>query len=167
MNEEITFAATTGAADQATVALFVAGREWSQNIPNGFPRFMVRATVVIAAGTEDTWGLPVAIVMERDLMNGVYAVIGAWVVAANALAFRIQFPSMQTYNGRQLRPGGLIQNTAALNPMPNQRFGFGEWGRFHTFELPSIQIYSDAAGGTYEVRLELTYLGQSNSLLQQ
>jgi hypothetical protein len=74
---------------------------------------------------------------------------------------------MQTYNGRQLRPGGLIQNTAALNPMPNQRFGFGEWGRFHTFELPSIQIYSDAAGGTYEVRLELTYLGQSNSLLQQ
>lgn len=167
MNEEITLSATTGAADQASAALFVAGPGWNQNIPQGFPRFMARATVVIAAGAEDTWGLPVAIVMERDLLNGVYAVTGAWVVAANALAFRIQFPSMPTFNGRQLRPGGLTQNTAALNPMGIQRFGFGEWGRFHTFELPSIQIYSDAAGGTYEVRLELVYLGNSTALLQQ
>lgn len=167
MNEEITIEHTNGAADQVTSLLYLAAPQFSRNIPSGFPRLNVRATVVIAAGAENTWGLPVAITLERALQNGVYAVVGAWVVAANGIAFRLVFPSAPSYSGRQLRPGSLVQNTTTIIPIDQQREGYGEWGRFHTFEPPSIQILSDAAGGTYEVRLDCIYLGQSQSLLIQ
>ena len=104
---------------------------------------------------------------DRLGRNGVYAVVGCWVVAANALAFRLRFPAQPGVGGKQFRPGGLVQDAANLQPHPMFNGGLGEWGRFHTFELPQIQVLADAAGGTYEIRMALLYLGKDEMLLQR
>lgn len=166
-NEELTIEVTNAVAGPtATSAVLWLGREDFQlNWPAYFSRFTTRATCVIAAGSATTWTALSELVFERDLLNGVYAVVGAHVVAANALAFRFRFPDARPYRGKVLRPGGLVQNAANLAPWTAQRGGFGEWGRFHTFSPPEMQILADAAGGTYEVRLDLLYLGKDENLL--
>lgn len=169
LNEEITLLGTTNAIGPADVVghLWLAKPEWQPQEPNGEELGWVRATVVITAGAEAAWSNLAAIAMERDLFNGVYAVVGAQVVAANATAFRMDFRTHKCVGGRKHRPGGLVMN--ALGDIPNalQSYGLGEWGRFSTFELPSIQTLDDTAGGTYEVRLRLKYLGESLDLLHQ
>lgn len=167
INEEITLLGTTNAAGPADVVghLWLARPDWQPIEPPGEEIGWVRATVVIAAGAEASWTNLVAITMERDLFNGVYAVCGANVVAANGTAFRFDFRTMHCSDGRKHRPGGLVQNALGDFPHPLQAEGFGEWGRFSTFELPSIQILDDTAGGTYEVRMRLKYLGESLDLL--
>lgn len=167
MNEEITLEATTDAAGPAQVicGMWLAKPQWSQNIPLGMERFTTRATAVVAAGSETTWTALAPLVMERDLFNGVYAVVGCQVIAAAAFGFRLFFPSQRQASGRQLRPGGLVMQAIGDYGWPAQSGGMGEWGRFHTFEMPSIQTVADAAGGTYEVRLDLVYLGERQDLL--
>jgi hypothetical protein len=166
-NEELTIEATTSAAGpaQTGAVLWLGTPEWNMNVPPARDRFIARATATIVAASETTWSTLANITMERDLLNGVYSVIGAWCTAANALAFRLHFPSQRQVRGKHHRPGGLVQDTLALTPWPAQDGGFGEWGRFHTFELPQVQVLADAAGGTYDVRLDLLYLGDSLSLL--
>lgn len=166
-NEELTIEATTDAVGPviANFLLWLAKPQWSKNLPQGMRVLTTRATCVIAAGAASSWTALSALVMERDLLNGVYAVVGANVVAANAVAFRLFFPNQPLVGGRQLRPGGLVMNTVGLAPWDGQSKGLGEWGRFHTFEPPMLQVFEDTAGGTYEVRLELVYLGPELSLL--
>ena len=166
-NEELTILATTDAVGPAVadVVIWLATPEWSQNLPGYRDRLITRATVVAPAGAESAWNTAAEVVMERDLYNGVYAVVGASCVAANAIAFRIRFPDQKQVRGKQHRPGGLVQNALGAEPWKAQFRGLGEWGRFHTFTLPEIQFFGDAAGGTYEVRLDLLYLGESPSLL--
>lgn len=166
-DEEVTVEATTTAVGPQIVSLakFIALPDWSPIEPMGEEMGWIRATVVIVAGAASAWTAPVAITLERDLYAGVYAVVGAHVVAANALFFRMIFRTSPKVNGRQHRPGGIVMDTAALEPWDKQGYGLGEWGRFATFELPSIQTFDDAAGGTYEVRLRLRYLGNDRSLL--
>lgn len=168
LNEEITLeATTTGAGPVVTRAhLWLAKPQWSRNLPPGELIFNTRATAVVTAGTETTWTALAALAFERDLANGVYAVVGAHVVATGAVAFRMFFPSATPIEGRQLRPGGLVQEAGPTPPWPAQTLGLGEWGRFSSFEPPSIQVSGDAAGGTYEVRLNLVFLGTSRSLLR-
>lgn len=167
MNEEITILASTDALGPAVAnfGLWLGKPQWTRNLPQGLQTLTTRATVVIPAGAASTWGNTVAIVMERDLYNGVYAVVGAMVVSSTAQFFRMYFTSQPQTQGRQLRPGGLVTNALGDFHWEAQSKGFGEWGRFHTFELPSIQCFGDATGGTYEVRLELVYLGEDRNLL--
>lgn len=169
VNEELTILATTDAAGPAQVAmmLFLQKPQATYNLPPYKDRLTVRCTAVVAAATETTWTALAPVVQERDLFNGVYCVIGANLIAANALAFRLFFPSQPSIEGRQLRPGGLVQNALGDFAWPVQRGGLGEWGRFHTFEQPSVQVAGDAAGGTYEIRLDLLYLGESMDLLKR
>lgn len=167
LNEEITIEvstdATLGPNDQ-NVVLWMAKPVWNMNLPIG-ERLVARATVVITAGAEASWTALNSVVMERDLYHGVYAVVGANVIAANAIAFRLFFPSQPSVENRQHRPGGLVMDAVGDLPNPFQFKGLGEWGRFHTFELPSVQTLDDTAGGTYEVRLDLVYLGDDHNLL--
>lgn len=167
MNEEITLEASTDAAGPviANIGLWLAKPEWNRNLPVGEKVGWVRATAVVAAGAASAWTALANITMERDLFNGVYAIIGAYMIAANAISFRLRLPSQPTVQGRQLRPGGLVQNTVGLMPWEAQGVGLGEWGRFHTFELPSVQTFDDTAGGTYELRMNVLYLGRDQSLL--
>lgn len=168
LNEELTIEASTDAVGPviANFGLWLGKPQWNRNLPRGLAQFTTRATSVVAAGSASSWTALSTLVFERDLYNGVYAVVGAVVVAANAIAFRLFFPSQPQIEGRQLRPGGLVMNTVGLAPWPGQHLGLGEWGRFHTFEPPMLQVFEDTAGGTYEVRLDLVYLGGDQSLLR-
>jgi hypothetical protein len=165
-NEELTIEATTdGAGGQQWFMLHLADPSWTRNQPVGRDRLITRATAVISAGTENTWTALSEITFERDLLNGVYAVVGAWLTAANAVAFRLRFPDQPQVGGRQFRPGGLVQDAIGNSPHPSMHNDMGEWGRFHTFTPPEVQVFADAAGGTYDLRLDLKYLGESPDLL--
>ncbi len=166
-NEEITILATTDAVGPARVefALWLAAQGWSRTYPPHLARLKTRATVTITAGAEGAWTALAEPTFERDLLNGVYAVVNAELVAPNAVAFRLRFPDQPNVNGKQLRPGKLVTNALGDDPgriIPN---GLGEWGRFHTFSPPEVEVFGDSAGGTYELRLDLLYLGRDESLL--
>lgn len=169
MNEELTVELGNSGAGptQSSVILALGSDRWSMNLPTGDAELVARATAVVTAGSETTWTALANMTFERDLINGVYAVVGASVVAAGALAFRLRFPDQMAVNGKQHRPGWLVQETFATQPNLLWKQGFGEWGRFHTFSLPQIQTLADAAGGTYEIRLNLIYLGADKGLLQR
>lgn len=167
MNEELTVElGNTGAGPtQSSVILVLGTREWNMNLPSGEADLITRATAVVTAGSETTWTALANLSFERDLINGTYAVVGASVVAPNALAFRLRFPDMKSIRGKQHRPGWLTQDSFTTQPNKLWNREFGEWGRFHTFSPPQIQTLADAAGGTYEVRLSLVYLGASRDLV--
>ncbi len=166
-DEEITIEATTDAVGPIVTnfVLWMKPQSHTYNLPMGEDRLQVRATVVIAAGTATEWTALATPTFERDLLNGTYAVVGAVVIAANAIAFRLRFPDSRDVQGKQLRPGGLVMNTVGLMPWEPQFGGLGEWGRFHTFTLPQIQVLDDTAGGTYEVRLDLVRIGTGRDLV--
>lgn len=166
MDEEITLEATTSAVGPAQhgAVLWLATPQWNQNLPRGIDRFISRATVVIAAGSETTWTALATPAFDRALYNGSYAVVGCNMVAANALAFRLRFPDQPSIGGKQLRPGALVQDTLALAPWPANFGGLGEWGRFHTFSLPQVQVLADSAGGTYDMYFDLVYLGRGREI---
>ena len=108
---------------------------------------------------------------SQSLRGGVYSVIGGFVQGTNSAAWRLIFPRNKMYRGRRLRPGGLIQN-AIGDVLPNcihpLAAAWGEKGRFHTFELPTIEVFGTAAASTtYQAFLILKYLGQDRSLLDQ
>lgn len=167
-NEELTIEATTDAAGPviANFVLDLAKPEWTMNFPAYLERLTVRATVAITAGSASSWTALAEPTFERDPLNGVYAIVGAACVAANAIAFRLRFPDAPNVGGKQLRPGGLVTNAIGDFPWEPQLGGLGEWGRFHTFSPPEVQVFDDTAGGTYELRYDLLYLGDNPALLQ-
>lgn len=168
-NEELTIELSNSGAGptQSSVVMFLGDPAWTRNFPPHLDRVNPRATVVITAGSETTWTALAEPVFERDLLNGVYAVVGASLVGADALAFRLRFPDQPDVGGKQFRPGALVQNAANLQPNSMFLGGMGEWGRFHTFSPPEVQVLADAAGGTYEMRFQLLYLGKDESLLRR
>lgn len=167
MNEEITIETGNSAVGPTVTSagLVIGTPEWNRNQPSVLARVTTRATAVIVAGTTTTWGALANIVFERDLINGVYAVLGATTVLATGLFFRFRFGDQMAINGKQHRPGWINQSSHTLQPNELWKDGFGEWGRFHTFSPPQIQFFGDAAGGTAEIRLVLGYLGSDESLL--
>lgn len=173
LNEEfqVQLSNNLGAATEIENALiWLATDDWSQNIPRGRTPLLVRATSVITP-TLNAWSGPQAITLSQSLRGGVYAVVGAVVQGANSVAFRVIFPRYRLYHGRKLRPGHLVQ-TALGDVTNNQHYppgmDLGEWGRFHTFELPQIEVFGTlAAAITYQVFLYLVYLGEEISQLNQ
>lgn len=170
LNEEITLEISTdgpamGNADVHGV-LLLAKPDWDRNLPAIQERLTTRCTAVVAAGAAGAWTAEANITMERDLYNGVYAVLGANMVNVNGKAFRFRFPDQRAAEGKQLRPGFIVQNANGNQPWPAQQLQLGEWGRFHTFTLPTVQCFDDTVGGTYEIRFTLGYLGARRELLQ-
>lgn len=168
-NEELTIECTTDAAGPViqNFVLQLTKPNWTMNFPAYLERLSVRATVVITAGAASSWTTLSEITFERDPLNGVYAVIGANLVAANAIAFRFRFPDQLPADGKQLRPGGLVTDAIGNFPWEPENGMLGEWGRFHTFTPPEVQVFEDTAGGTYEMRIDLLYLGENEDLLRQ
>lgn len=119
-NEEIIIETSNSAVGptQTSVGLLLADPDHTMNLPNYERQLTVRGTAAPAAGSETTWGPEATVIFERDLLNGVYAVIGASVVASAALFFRMRFPDQRPKNGKQFRPGGMVQESAALLPWP-------------------------------------------------
>jgi hypothetical protein len=160
-----------GAATEISNALiWIATPDFSKNLPRGRLPILVTATLTVTP-TLNAWSGGNAISLSTSLRGGVYAVIGATVVGANACWFRIIFPRYRLYRGRKLRPGGFLQK-AVGDVFYNQSYpwvmNMGEWGRFQTFELPQIDLFGTVAGAiTYTAFLWLVYLGEDLSLLEQ
>lgn len=74
---------------------------------------------------------------------GTYEVVGLKVVCADAWAARLVFPA-----GQQLRPGVMTGETVAgFDYMQMERHGkLGAWGRFHSVNLPQLEILGHTAG---------------------
>ncbi len=173
LNEEIQvqYSNNLGAATEQENAIVLLGTDdWNQNVPRGKLPICVRATFTVTP-TINVWSASQALTLSQSLRGGVYSVVGATVQGTNAAAFRIIFPRYRLYHGRKLRPGFFTQNALgdALGNQPPYGNGFlGEWGRFHTFELPLIEVLGTTAGAiTYQVFLWLIFLGEDVSQLNQ
>ena len=146
--------------EDRTVFLWIAPRvAWNRNLPRGEQRLMVRVTASVAR-TADSWSALGALTFAENLRGGWYSVVHAYCQSANLRAFRLVFPRMPLIGGRKMRPGSLATNAVGNLEEPFMPGFFGEWGRFHTFEPPQLQVYGDAAGAdTQELRLDLIYMG--------
>lgn len=171
VNEELQAQITsTAAMASGNVFLWLATKDHNRNLPRGQLSIPIRATAAVA-NVANAWSAPGAIALASSIRGGVYALVGAAVFCADMLAFRFVFPRQRLYHGRRLRPGWLGNN--ALGDLDDagihdDRFRLGVFGYFHTFELPMIQTFGNAAGAaTQEIRLWVQYLGEQTSLLDQ
>lgn len=160
-----------GASTEQENAIIVIGTEdWSMNLPRGRLPILVRASFTVTP-TINAWSGGQAITLSQSLRGGVYAVVGATVQGTNSMAFRIIFPRYRLYHGRKLRPGWLTQNAIGdvlTNQLVPWQLQLGEWGRFHTFELPLVEVLGTTASSTtYQVFLWCVYLGEDVSQLSQ
>lgn len=151
-------------------AVIILTDDWSSNLPRGRLPILVRASFTVTP-TLNAWSGGQAITLSQSLRGGVYAVVGATVQGSNSMAFRIVFPRYRLYHGRKLRPGFLTQNAIGdvlSNQLVPWQLQLGEWGRFHTFELPLVEVFGTAANSTtYQVFLWCVYLGEDVSQLSQ
>lgn len=160
-NEELSIKVTDTASETDYAFLWLGTSDWNRNVPAGMapiPVFECRVTVT-PTSVAGAWTNSGTLTFEQNLRGGVYAVVGASCFRANGLAFRMVFPRNKLYHGRRLRPGTLINNALGDLMIPQTEYGplfWGEWGRFSTFEPPTIDIFcSDAAATACEFRLWL------------
>jgi hypothetical protein len=173
INEEIAIAQSDTAAETATALLWIGTPDWNRNIPSQQPgqgilmrRIRVLATQSVTK-VANAWSADTALTFETTLRGGVYSVVGASCVAAGCQAFRINFPRRPLYSGRKTLPGDLCIQTFGNQIWRKGPNWLGEWGRFHTFEPPFIEVFGSAAGAvTTQLFLDLIYLGTDVSLLQ-
>ncbi len=173
LNEEfqVQVSNNLGAATEIeNVVLQLLTDDWSANIPPGRLLLAVRVSFTVTP-VLNAWSGPQILTFSQGLRGGVYAVVGGILQGTNSVAWRMIFPRYRLYHGRKLRPGGLIQ-TAIGDVVSNQLdpwvLAYGEWGRFHTFEPPTIEVFGTAAvGTTYQGFLFLVYLGEDVSQLNQ
>ncbi len=105
-------------------------------------------TLVQLAGA---WSLS-ELTFTDDLPTGIYAIVGARVNAAGAVAFRF------VPVGAAHRPGGLVCQDADDLEIWYQRNGsLGEWCEFDTTQPPSVEVIGSAAAGsaTYDVFIDV------------
>jgi hypothetical protein len=163
-NEEFQIKVTDTASEQATNFVWIGTTDWNRNIPAGMPPVPIFEARVTATPTSvaNTWTAPVAITFEQNLRGGIYAVVGAEGFRANGMAFRLVFPRNKMYHGRRLRPGTLFNQAVGDFRIPQTQFGplfWGEWGRFSTFEPPTLEVFcNDAAATSCDMRLFLVRL---------
>jgi hypothetical protein len=169
LNEEMAWEESNSGAGGPLLAgfLFVAPTVgWNTNLPvpsPSNPRLLLKATGSYTSLAK-AWSGPQTLTFEQTPRGGWYCVNAAYCQNSLARAFRLFFPRAQEFNGRILRPG-MVENNANGNLIyPRWAESFGEWGRFHTFEPPQIEEYTDAAAAqSPTVFLDVTYLGSQPS----
>jgi len=174
VNEEVQvqMSNSAGAAAQNTAVLFVATMQHSNKLPMPAPpginiRVAVSCSVTAVA---NAWAGPAPITFAQSLRGGVYSVVGMDGGSATLVASRLVFPRNPLYNGRRLRPGCILDTPFTNSPPQygvSQARLFGEFGRFHTFEPPQIEVFANAAGAINpSYLLDLVYLGDYDDPLQ-
>jgi hypothetical protein len=155
--------------EQEQSLLLIAPTDWTANLPPGGMPIRARASFTVTP-TVNAWSGPQAITLSSNLRGGSYAVTGARLQGANSAFFRLIFPrSRMAYGTRKMRPGNVVQT--AIGDVPPDRWlqdtdWLGEWGRFHTFELPQCEVFGITAGSiTYQLFLDLIYLGATEGSL--
>lgn len=162
-NEEFTIKVTDGASENAAAFVFLMTPQHNRNLPQTDLVIPVRCTATITQ-VANGWSAQSALVFEQTLRGGVYSILSAECVGVNSALFRLNFPRARAYHGRKMRPGWLCQDV--IGDLPEARlhidpYYMGEWGRFHTFEPPQVEVYGIAASASvgFEFRLWLAYLG--------
>lgn len=160
-----------GAATEIeNVVLQLAPDGWNMNLAKGDYAFPVRASVAITP-TLNAWSGPNILSFSQSLRGGTYAILGTVVQGTNAVAWRWVFPRNKLYNGRRLRPGGLIQNALGdviCNQVDPWVMGWGTKGYFASNELPQIEVFGTLAGAiTYQVFLWIAHLSDDINTLNQ
>src|SRR5262245_35173909 len=162
-HEQLIVEGSNGAAgaDQANCFLWVAPPSWSRNLPRGIRRLTVRATAA-ATGVANAWSGDAALTFADNIKGGWYSCVGMQIFDAGVLGARLNFRNGNVVNGRKLLPGTLGTEATANTPAPIFMGGLGVWGRFHSFEPPTLQVLATGAGATTtEVRLDLVFHGES------
>ena len=89
---------------------------------------------------EDTWSL-IQITLAQPLTAGQYALVGARLLSAGALAFR--FVPSGSPSSTNWRPGGVAVQTEDQLDHPLQRKGgWGKWLDFTNTTIPQIEVFS-------------------------
>lgn len=173
INEElqIQYSNNLGAStEQEQVLLWLLTDDWNANLPRGKQLLVARATVTVTP-TVNAWSGGQAITLSQSLRGGVYAMIGCVVQGTNSAFYRVIFPRYRLYHGRKLRPGGVVQTAIGDVPFSAQNldlYEFGEYGRFHTFELPLFEFFGiTASSTTYQIFMWLMFMGEDISQLSQ
>lgn len=168
-NEEFTVKATDGSSENVAAFMWMFTQGHSRNIPGNTLIIPVRCTSTITQ-VAGAWSAVGQLTFEQTLRGGVYSIIGAECVGSGTALWRLIFPRSRFYMGRRIRPGWLAQQ--AIGDLPENRMLFdpmylGEWGRFHTFEPPQVEVFSVAGSSSiaHEFRLYLAYLGQDEGSL--
>lgn len=169
LNEEFQFQGSTGTAERQWGAMWLLTTNWSKQLASG-PIIMMEATVASFTPPANAWSTVQPIIFNANPRGGVYVVIGASLQqTADTLFFRIIFPRNPYYKGRQLRPGWVAQNAiGSFEDVITQtdRYHLGNWGAFHTFEPPQIEVMATtSAAMTPILRMWCVYLGGDESLL--
>lgn len=110
----------------------------------------IRATITLAQ-LASAWAFSELTLID-ELPVGNYDIVGANLVAAGAVAFRL------VGKGDKHRPGGLaLQDDDDLIDPLQMKGGMGVWGSFHTTTLPGVEVISSAAAGsaTYQMLLDI------------
>ncbi len=170
LNEEIKFQLAGGAAgaepDLGLIWIHATGPgniEYPiQRSTLANPRFLAifTTTLVFTAGV---WSAFAAVTFTNPLRGGIYQCNALWLVAANGLAYQVNFPRQPMYQGRKLFPGNLCDQVYSNAIM---RFG-GTWlnglGKFNSFENFLIRVLANTTTGsaTYTGYADLTYLSPS------
>lgn len=110
--------------------------------------FTVRATASVSQ-VANSWATGQIEFLE-NLPRGLWAIVGAKVIAANGVAARFVFP------GNGFRPTTLCVNDDDVQIDPVFRKGnLGIWGQFDARTPPKIQIYSSGTGSTQNLVIDL------------
>lgn len=158
-NDEFGVEVSNGAStvDTAFAALWL--RRQRRPVPAG-KRFTIRAT---SANTlvANAWTLG-TLTLDQTPPVGDYAVIGMSCTCNDAFAARLVFPA--NTNFRPGVPCYYAITTFDLND-PFRGGKLGEWGRFHSVNIPQLEVFGVAAGAeTPAVILDLVALGTGNGL---
>lgn len=151
-----------GPAGEAFHIFWISPSGSQRSVTRGLQRVIMQFTATIAQSSQN-WSVDAGITLSQTLKGGNYAVNGAYLQAANGLAFRLNFVRAPTYNGRKLLPGGLCWQAIGDVPQKEGIDWLGEWGRFNNFELPQVAVLSNTVASPGNVTatgyLDLAYLG--------
>lgn len=115
---------------------------------NGNGQFTIAHATATTTLTANAW-TQVTPTLDLPLPAGLYSLVGARVMSAGALAFRIK-PVVEPL----WRPGGVAVQSPDQLDAPNQRYfnpitgrvsKWGEWVRFYQNTLPFVEIWSTSA----------------------
>lgn len=139
-NDEFGVECSNGAStiDVAWAALWL--RKRFMPVPSG-KRFTMRATATITL-VASAWALG-TLTFDQTPPVGDYSVIGLHVFCADAWFARLVFPMDTSF-----RPGVVTQETlgAFMDSQPFRYGRVGEFGRFHSVNLPQIEVLGHTAG---------------------
>jgi hypothetical protein len=152
------------------VVVNIAPDDWALGVERGEMNLCVRGNSTINV-IANAWSGAAPLLLAQSLRGGVYVVTGCTIQGGGIVAYRLIFPRNKLYHGRRLRPGGLAQfsiGDALTNNVQPWLYNWGIMGAFHTFELPSIEVFGTATvSSTYPVHLWLTRIGEPLELLNR